>query len=88
MTQAKALRDFYDILLPMTKQAFEERRKSWVLFHQWEAQRQPPRDDRNTLRLIGECVDFFISRHSQRSKRPDVSGILEMRRRLSLLSHA
>ena len=70
------------------KVTFKERQRNWRRFEKWEARRKKSKDMKKTLQLIGEWVDFFLSRHPKRSNRPNVQGIQEMHRSLSHIDPA
>ncbi len=68
------------------KAAFEESKKQWRRFHAWESRQKIRADVDKTFGLISGWVDFFLSRHSNSSQKPNTRGIQKMHKRLSYLS--
>lgn len=76
------------MIQPMTKATLRKRNQVWRQFKKWETQQQEsPMNRQKQLKLIGEWVDFFLSKHPIHSDRPNVLGIKKMHRSLSHLSH-
>jgi hypothetical protein len=68
------------------KRALLSKKKNLSRFEVWEKDQSGFKNPKESLRLIGEWVDFFLSRHPRRRQIPDVRGIQIMLRRLSVLS--
>lgn len=73
-------------ILVMKKALLKDRKRIWRRFEKWEAQEKA--SIKNPLHLIGEWVDFFLSKHPKHLDRLSVRGIAKMRRSLSYIPHS
>ncbi len=68
------------------KTLWQEKKKGWNRFREWEDAQVDYGDHRKNLRMIGDSVDFFLRRHPRHSPEVDVSGIRTLRGQLSRMS--
>ena len=71
------------MILFTMKHILGTRKKKWDRFQKWEVRQGTSQDIEKTFHLIGEWVDFFLSKHPNRSHPPDVRGIKKMHQSLS-----
>lgn len=67
------------------KDDLRQRQAQWRRFHDWEADHPGKIESSSALKLIGEWVDFYLSRHTLPPDLPDGRGIRKMHQAFSRL---